>query len=126
VQDSAEIKVTYTLTANGSALMEEFRPMNMNNHAMITMFTVDGDHLLATHYCSVGNQPQMTTKAITQPLSKSLSFSLARVTGMATPEDWHNTGLILTLEDKQHLMQEWSHEYKGKKGTTIFHFTRTR
>ena len=125
-QDGAEIKVTYTLTANGSALMEEFRPMNMNNHVMITMFTVDGDRLLATHYCSVGNQPQMATEAITQPLSKSLSFSLARVTGMATPEDWHNTGLILTLESEQRLTQEWSYEDKGKKGTTIFHFTRTR
>ena len=70
--------------------MEEFRPMNMNSHAMITMFAVDGDHLLATRYCSVGNQPQMTTKAITQPLSKNSSVSLARVTGMATPGEWHN------------------------------------
>jgi hypothetical protein len=68
----------------------------------------------------------MATKAIAQPLSKSLSFSLARVTGMATPEDWHNTGLILTLEDMQHLTQEWSYEYNGKKGTTTFHFTRTQ
>jgi hypothetical protein len=25
------------------------------------MFSVDGDHLIATHYCSAGNQPQMTT-----------------------------------------------------------------
>ncbi len=123
-QGGIEIKVTYTLTADGSALMEEFRPVN--NHVMITMFTVDGDHLLATHYCSAGNQPQMTTKAITQPLWKSLAFSLVRVTGMTTPEDWHNTGLVVTLEDKQHLTQEWSYEYKGKRGTTIFHFTRTQ
>jgi hypothetical protein len=40
VQDGTEIRVTYTLTADGSALMEEFRPANMVNHAMITMFTV--------------------------------------------------------------------------------------
>jgi len=124
VQGGTEIKVTYTLTANGSALMEEFRPVN--NPVMITMFTVDGDHLLATHYCSAGNQPQMTTQAITQPSWKSLAFSLVRVTGMATPEDWHNTGLAVTLEDKQHLTQEWSYEYKGKRGTTVFHFTRTQ
>jgi hypothetical protein len=125
-QEGAEIKVTYTLTANGSALMEEFRPMKMKDHVMITMFTVDGDHLLATHYCSAGNQPQMETKAITRPLSKALQFSLVRVTGMATPDDWHNTGLILTLEDDQRLTQEWSYEYEGKKGTTAFHFTRTQ
>jgi hypothetical protein len=124
VQGDTEIKLTYTLTADGSALMEEFRPAA--KAAMVTMFTVDGDHIIATHYCSAGNQPQMVTKAITEPLAKSLTFSLSHVTGMMTPEDWHNTALVLTVEDKQHLSQEWSYEYKGKRGTTVFHFTRTQ
>jgi hypothetical protein len=66
----------------------------------------------------------MTSKAITQPISRSLPFSLVRVTGMITPEDWHNTGLIMTLEDAQHLTQNWTYEYKGTTGTTVFHFTR--
>ncbi len=123
VQGDTEIKLTYTLTADGSALMEEFRPAA--KAAMVTMFTVDGDHIIATHYCSAGNQPQMVTKAITEPLAKSLTFSLSHVTGMMTREDWHNTALVLTVEDKQHLTQEWSYEYKGKRGTTVFHFTRT-
>jgi hypothetical protein len=58
--------------------------------------------------------------------ARSASDLLARVTGMATPEDWHNTGLILTPEDMRHLTQEWSYEYKGKKGITTLHFTRTQ
>ena len=57
------IRLTYTLTAEGSALMEEFRPQE--GPVMITMFTVDGDHLMATHYCGARNQPQMVTPAIT-------------------------------------------------------------
>src|SRR5437660_11970303 len=44
----------YKLTANGSVLMEECRPEK--GPEMITMFTVDGDHLIATHYCSAKNQ----------------------------------------------------------------------
>jgi hypothetical protein len=108
VEGNTEINLVYTLTANGSALMEEFRPVNNHNHVMITMFTVDGDQLLATHYCSAGNQPQMKTNAITQPLSKSLSFLLVRLTEMATSEDWHNTGLTVTMEDKQHFTQVWT------------------
>src|SRR5262245_57564746 len=59
VQDGVPIRETYTLTANGSALMAETRPAN--EPAMITMFTVDGDRLIATHYCVAGNQPQMVT-----------------------------------------------------------------
>src|SRR5437868_7001160 len=78
-QDGTEMKLTYTLTADGSALMEEFRA---GKTVMVTMFTVDGDHLIATHYCSAGNQPQMMTKAISDPSAKSLTFALSHVTGM--------------------------------------------
>ena len=124
VQGDTEIKLTYTLTANGSALMEELRPAT--GAPMVTIFTVDGDHIIATHYCSVGNQPQMMTKAITDPSAKSLTFSLSHVYGMKTPGDWHNTGLTVTMEDKEHLTQVWTYEYDGKSGTNTFHFTRTR
>lgn len=120
-QDGTEMTLTYTLTADSSALMEEFRA---GKTVMVTMFTVDGDHLIATHYCSAGNQPQMMTKAITDPSAKSLMFSLSRVYGMKTPGDWHNTGLTVMMEDKQHLTQVWTYEYNGKSGTNTFHFTR--
>jgi hypothetical protein len=123
-QGDTEVKLIYTLVANGSTLMEELRPGT--EAPMITMFTVDGDHLIATHYCSAGNQPQMTTKTIADPSAKSLAFSLSHVYGMKAPGDWHNTGLTVTLEDKQHLTQIWTYEYDGKVGTNTFHFTRTR
>jgi hypothetical protein len=51
VQDSVPVTETYTLTANGSALMAETKPGN--DPTMITLFTVDGDHLIATHYCAL-------------------------------------------------------------------------
>jgi hypothetical protein len=55
-----------------------------------------------------------------------LTFSLARVTGMKTPDDWHNTGLTVTLDDKDHMTQRWTYLHKGKTGTTIFHYTRKK
>lgn len=122
VQDGVEITLTYTLTADGSTLMEEFHPVK--GPVMMTMFTVDGDHLIATHYCSAGNQPQMVTDSIADPQSKTLAFSLVRVTGMHSSEDWHNTGLEVMLEDVDHFSQKWSYLYKGKTGTSVFHFTR--
>ena len=122
-QGGVEIKLLYTLTADGSALMEEFRPKQ--GPVMITMFTVDGNHLIATHYCSAKNQPQMQTAAITDA-QKSLAFSLVRVTGMKTPDDWHNTGLTVIQEDSDHLAQEWTYQFKGETGKSIFHLTRVR
>ena len=122
-QGGVEIKLLYTLTADGSALMEEFRPKQ--GPVMITMFTVDGNHLIATHYCSAKNQPQMQTAAITD-VQKSLAFSLVRVTGLKTADDWHNTGLTITQDDKDHMTELWTYEYKGKSGSNTFHYTRKK
>jgi len=119
-----EITLTYTLTANDSALMEEFRPQK--GPVMITMFTVDGDHLIAAHYCSAGNQPYMATAAITEPQAKRIAFALTNVTGLTTPDDWHNTALVMTLEDDNHLTQEWTYLDKGSSGKTVFHFSRAQ
>src|SRR5438477_12463077 len=121
-QEGVKINLIYTLSANGSVLMEEFRPES--GPVMITMFTVDGDHLIATHYCSAKNQPQMVTSAITDA-QKPLAFALARITGLKSPDNWHNTGLTVIQKDNDHLTQEWTYQFKGKNGTNTFHFTRT-
>lgn len=123
-QNGQEITLTYFLTADESTLVEEFRPAK--GPTMMTMFSVDGDHLIATHYCSAGNQPQMATGAITGQEDDTFTFSLVRITGMSSPEDWHNTGVEIQLEDKDHLTQRWTYLYKGKAGTTIFHFARKK
>jgi hypothetical protein len=121
--NGVDTTLIYTLTANGSALMEECRPGK--GPEMITMFTIDGDHLIATHYCLAKNQPQMATSTITDA-QKPLAFSLVRITGLKSADDWHNTGLTVIREDNDHLTQEWSYQFKGKTGKNIFHFTRVR
>src|SRR5262249_7488379 len=75
--EGAGITVSYTMTASGSALMKEFRPSG--KPAMVTMFSVDGDHLVATHYCSAGNKPQMRTRTIADAKTNVLAFSLVRI-----------------------------------------------
>ena len=122
-QDGVPIAVKYTLTANGSALMEEDKPGKES--AMITMFIVDGARLIATHYCSVGNQPQMVSEA-PDDFRKGVTFSLARVTGLKSPDDWYNTGVTLTLDDQDHMTQRWTYLYKGKPGVNVFHYTRKK
>jgi hypothetical protein len=123
VQDGVPVIETYTLTANGSALMAETKPEK--GPAMITMITVDGEHLIFTHYCAARNQPQMET-GIPDNLEKGVTFSLVRITGMKTPNDWHNTGVTIKLDDNHHMTQRWTYLYKGKPGTTIFHYARKK
>ena len=63
------INVSFRMTAGGSALMSEIHGQGPEN--MITMFHMDGDRLLMTHYCGAGNQPRM--KVISAD-AKSVSF----------------------------------------------------
>ena len=118
---SGPVRATYTLVSGGTALMERLQPGN--EPEMITLYSLDGDHLLVTHYCSGGNQPQMRTTAITE-LNGTLSFKAFQVTGMKTPDDGHMTALILTMPDKDHLTQEWTYREKGKSQSDVYRFTR--
>jgi hypothetical protein len=116
------VKATYTLVAGGSALME--RLQSANEPEMITMYSADGDHIVVTHYCSGGNQPQMKSEVIMMSKPQKYSFALVRVTGLKTLEEGHMVGLVLTLVDNDHLTQEWTYQNKGKTSADRFQFKR--
>ena len=118
---AGQVKATYTLVSGGTALMERLK--SANEPEMITLYSLDGDHLLVTHYCSMGNQPQMKTATITE-LASPLAFKIVQVTGMKSPDEAHMVGLILTMPDKDHFTQQWTYKDKGKEQANVFKFTR--
>ena len=62
---------------------------------MITMFHMDGDRLLMTHYCGAGNQPRM--KVIASD-AKSVSFEFFDGTNIG-PGDGHMQHVTFTYPD---------------------------
>lgn len=119
--NGASVKATYTLVSGGTALMERLQPSN--EAEMLTLYTLDGDHLLVTHYCSSGNQPQMKTAAISD-LNGVLTFKVYQVTGLKSVDEGHMTALTLTMPDKDHFTQEWTYKEKGHEQPALFKFTR--
>jgi|SRR6516225_19110 len=119
--NSGPAKITYTLVSGGTALMERLQPAK--DAEMITMYSADGDRILATHYCSQGNQPAMKSESLTGTTNK-YSFSLVSVSGLKTPDEGHMVGLVLTVVDKDHLTQEWIYQDKGKTSTEVFQYKR--
>src|SRR5882672_1630650 len=111
---SGQVKATYTLVSGGTALME--RLQSSGEPEMLTLYTLDGDHLNVTHYCSSGNQPQMKTAAIME-LNGSLAFKMFQVTGLKSPDEGHMTALIVTMPDRDHFTQQWTFLNKGKSQT---------
>jgi hypothetical protein len=118
---AGQVQATYTLVSGGTALME--RVKSANEPEMITLYSLDGDHLLVTHYCSMGNQPQMKTATITE-LGSPLAFKIVQITGMKSPDEGHMTGLVLTMPDRDHFTQQWTYKDKGKEQSNVFKFTR--
>jgi len=119
---AGKVKATYTLGSNGTVLME--RLQSANEAEMITMYSADGDHIVVTHYCSEGNQPQMKSEVLMMGHPQKFLFSLVRVTGLKNADDGHMVGLVLTIVDKDHLTHEWKYQQKGKTSADLFQFTR--
>jgi hypothetical protein len=55
--DGDKTAVEYRVTASGTAVIETM--FAGEPHEMVTVYTLDGDSINATHYCSGGNQPYM-------------------------------------------------------------------
>jgi hypothetical protein len=118
--DGQTVQVAYRVTGNGSAVMSEIK-----GHAdMISMFNLDGDRLLMTHYCGAGNQPRMV--ASTSPDGKTLTFDFLDATNLASPDDGHMTRLVLSMPDPNHHTEEWIYSDHGKQEKEVFELWRKK
>ncbi len=115
-----DLKVTFRSTAAGSALMSEI----LGEENMVTMFHVDNDRLLATHYCAVGNQPRMQASA--SPDGKTITFNFVDATNLATPKAGHMDHLIITIPDADHHSEDWTFVQDGKEMKEHFDLTRSK
>jgi len=114
------IEVTFRMTAGGSALMSEIHGHGPEN--MITMFHMDGDRLLMTHYCGAGNQPRM--KVISAD-AKSVSFEFFDGTNIGLG-DGHMQHVTFTEPDSDHHFEEWTFLDHGKEMKEVFTLARAK
>lgn len=65
--------LTYRLTAGGTLLTETWA-LSATRESM-TVYAVDGDRLLATHYCPQGNQPRLAFAGVDEDGHHHFSFA---------------------------------------------------
>jgi len=119
-QQGQTIEVSFRLTAGGSALMSEIHGHGPEN--MISMFHMDGDRLLMTHYCGAGNQPRM--KVISAD-AKSVTFEFFDGTNIG-PGDGHMQRVTFTEPDAEHHVEDWTFLDHGKEMKEVFSLARVK
>jgi hypothetical protein len=102
--------ITYAVVSNGTAVMETIS--HKVEPDMITMYTLDGDHIIMTHYCGIGNQPRMRASVPAGEI-KELKFSFIDGTNMKKT-DMHMHALDMKFIDATHVEETWSLFNKGK------------
>jgi hypothetical protein len=113
------VEDTYQLTAGGTAVMEENK---MGDEDMLSLFYVDGERLLMTHFCPSGNQPRM--KASFSPDLKTLTFDFLDATNLPNLQTGHMSNASYVFTGADQYTEEWTY-IRGSK-STVFHFEMQR
>ena len=118
-----EIRIVYKVTAGGSAVVETIDPGS--DHEMVTVIHPDGDALLLTHYCMLGNQPHM--KALPKAGDNQVAFEFVKATNLKSDKDMYMRSVTFTFVDKDTLRTEWTHYNDGKEaGKAVFELKRKK
>jgi hypothetical protein len=104
------LALRYKVTAAGSAVEETI--FAGEGHEMITIYTVDGDNLVLTHYCALGNQPHL--KATTASTPSKMEFKCAGGGNMKSENDMHMHHAEFAFTSNDKFTSRWSAFKDGK------------
>jgi hypothetical protein len=101
--EKTPMHIVLRTTSRGNALMHEMTSAGSADDP-ITMFYLDEDRVLLTHYCDAGNRPRMEGKL--SPDGKTLEFTFLDVAGSNLHEHMHYAKF--TFIDADHHTEDWT------------------
>jgi YD repeat-containing protein len=113
--------VSVRMTGDGSAAMHVIDAGTP--HEMVTMFHMDRESLMATHYCSAHNQPRFVAAPSTD--AKNVVFEFKDGTNIR-PGDGHMGRLAITFVDADHHNEDWGYDLAGKLSNRTFYMARVK
>jgi hypothetical protein len=108
--------VSLRVTSRGNALVHEMGESGKQDDPTkydhpVTMFYLDNDRLILTHYCDAGNRPRMAARV--SPDGKTLEFDFLDVAG--NTQYGHMEHALFTFIDANHHTEDWTFKLKGDK-----------
>ena len=104
------------IIAGGSAILSISRidPHPGANETMATLFHMDGDRLMLTHYCVARNQPRLVATSVSDD-GRVIEFSFLDGTNMRSRNDGHMDRAVFTIESPDRYRSRWSFFRDGKE-----------
>jgi len=100
---SMPTSVYFQVTSGGHAVEEVIAPHT--DHEMVTIYYLDHKSLVLTHYCEMGNQPQMKLTANATPTNFGFDFTGGANIG---PKDGHMHSTTLKLISPTTMETTWT------------------
>ena len=110
--DNKAVEVSLRVTSMGNALVHEMTLEGRPDHP-VTMFYVDDNRLMLTHYCDAGNRPRMTARTPTQ--GKTVEFDFLDLSG--GNEHGHMHHALFTVLNRDRHSEDWT--YMGPGNTPV-------
>jgi hypothetical protein len=107
-QGDAPNVIVFRTTSGGTAMIETM--FSRSAEEMVNMYTIDGDSVVMTHYCMVGNQPRMRAKSIDKGVIK---FEYVDATNLKSRDESHMDSVEMTI-DGDKLTEKWAMYENGK------------
>ena len=104
---------SYRVTAGGTAVLDS--EFGGTDHEMLTVYHQDGDDLVLTHYCVLGNQPHMRAEPGTG--RDKLVFNCVGGTNLNCAVDKHMHRGEITLIGEDRLSSKW---FMYEKGDNVY------
>jgi hypothetical protein len=99
----------YVVSAGGTAVVETVFPGTP--HEMVTVYHLDGDDLVLTHYCMEGNQPRMRAS---KAGGARLDFAFDGGTNIDPRRDRHMNSAWLELVGPDEIRNQWTEIAEGQ------------
>jgi hypothetical protein len=106
-----EFKSVFRVTSAGRTVEETDFPNSRREN--ITVYHMDGDGLMLTHYCPLGSQPRMRATRFDEP--QRISFIFFDGTNLDPSKDRHCHNVMITFTDPDHFQQDWTFYADGQQ-----------
>ena len=114
--DKGKVTSSIELVSNGTALLEKINVPG--DGEMVTVYYVEGNRLVLTHYCSAGNQPHMQASAY-DPNSGQIRFDFASATNLSSSADAHMHTATIKVLGPDSFSADWTLYKDGKAAFTV-------